>query len=153
MELTTGKKSKMDFDSRVRYLSSVIKRMEGVRDSINVLCDCFLVRANDHDDDPLWHRFYTIQMCSYLVTKRNLDVSAPEGDMVYDLIRDTWLDVKDYMLNSKFGPVSNVDQWFRTIRIDFPVDPFDPDCTFFQDDDFEQLCQKGTKSFDLVKTV
>jgi hypothetical protein len=72
-------------------------------------------------------------MSSYLCCKKNLEVSAPEGDMVHDLIRGVWEDdVKAYMENSKFGPISNVDQWFKTIRIDFPVDPFDPDCAFFR---------------------
>ena len=56
-------------------------------------------------------------------------VNPGEGDhMTDEKIREF---VKDYMENSKFGPISNVDQWFKTIRIDFPVDPFDPACTFF----------------------
>ncbi len=113
--------------------------------SLSMLCDCFLARANDDDDDPLWKKFFQIQMSSYLIAKKNLDVSVPEGDMVHDLIRDSWKEVKDYMENSDFGPISNVDQWFKTIRIDFPLDPFDPDCTFFSKNLF-LLCQKDTKS-------
>ena len=110
----------------------LVKHMKNMRDALLTLCDCFLVRAKDNDDDPLWKRFYNIQMTSYLVSKRNLDVSAPEGDMVHDLIRDTWQSVKSSIQASQFGPISNVDQWFKTIRIDFPVDPFDPECAFFR---------------------
>ena len=113
--------------------------------SLSMLCDCFLARAHDEDEDPLWKRFYRIQMTSYLIAKRNLEVSAPEGDMVHDLIRDCWADVKDYMENSKFGPISNVDQWFKTIRIDFPLDVFDPKCTFFHPDVL-LMCQKDTEN-------
>ncbi len=119
------------FNDRVASISGVIKRMKGMRCALDTLCECFLVRANDDDRDPLWQRFYRIQMCSYLISKKDLSVTPPEGDMVHDLIRDTWLDVRDYMENSMFGPVSNVEQWFKTIHIDFPVDAFDPDCTFF----------------------
>ena len=113
--------------------------------SLSMLCDCFLERAHDDDEDPLWKRFYRIQMSSYLIAKRNLEVSAPEGDMVHDLIRDCWADVKDYMENSKFGPISNVDQWFKTISIDFPLDVFDPKCTFFHPDAL-LMCQKDTEN-------
>ena len=127
----------------------LIRHLEHLRCAMNMLCECFLVRAKDMDEDPLWRRFYRIQMSSYLCAKRNLDVSAPEGDMVHDLIRGVWEDdVKDYMENSKFGPISNVDQWFRTIRIDFPVDPFDPDCAFFNGNAGPlvfSLCQKDTE--------
>ncbi len=135
-------------NERVANISGVLKQMENLRNAIGMLCESFLVRSNDDDQDPMWHRFYRIQMCSYLISKRNLSVSAPEGDMVHDLIRDTWLEVKEYMEKSKFGPISNVDQWFKTIHIDFPVDPCDPECTFF-DQSFSQkiyvLSQNDTK--------
>ena len=116
-----------------KEFNEVLRHLESLRCAMETLCECFLMRAKDNDEDPLWRRFYRIQMSSYLCCKKNLEVSAPEGDMVHDLIRGVWEDdVKDYMENSKFGPISNVDQWFKTIRIDFPVDPFDPECTFFR---------------------
>jgi len=116
-----------------KKFDEVLRHLESLRCAMETLCECFLMRAKDNDEDPLWRRFYRIQMSSYLCCKKNLEVSAPEGDMVHDLIRGVWEDdVKDYMENSKFGPISNVDQWFKTIRIDFPVDPFDPECAFFR---------------------
>ena len=130
--------------------------MKNMRNALLTLCDCFLVRAKDNDEDPLWKRFYSIQMTSYLVSKRNLDVSAPEGDMVHDLIRDTWEDLKKSMQVSQFGPISNVDQWFRNIRIDFPVDPFDPKCTFFRQEIYylsPSVGQNATKKADTAKVV
>lgn len=133
-----------------------LMHMNNMRNALLTLCDCFLVRAKDNDDDPLWKRFYSIQMTSYLVSKRNLDVSAPEGDMVHDLIRDTWQDVKKSMQTSKFGPISNVDQWFKTIRIDFPVDPFDPKCIFFRQEIYylnPSVSQNATKKADAAKAV
>ena len=134
----------------------LVKHMKNMRDALLTLCDCFLVRAKDNDDDPLWKRFYNIQMISYLVSKRNLDVSAPEGDMVHDLIRDTWQSVKSSMQTSQFGPISNVDQWFKTIRIDFPIDPFDPKCTFFHQEIYylsPRMGQNATKKPDAPKAV
>ena len=134
----------------------LVKHMKNMRDALLTLCDCFLVRAKDNDDDPLWKRFYNIQMTSYLVSKRNLNVSAPEGDMVHDLIRDTWQSVKTSMQTSQFGPISNVDQWFKTIRIDFPIDPFDPKCTFFHQEIYylsPAMGQKATKKTDAPKAV
>ena len=77
----------------------VIKHMKNMRDALLTLCDCFLARAHDNDEDPLWKRFYSIQMSSYLISKRNMEVSAPEGDMVHDLIRDTWQNLKDDIEN------------------------------------------------------
>ena len=134
----------------------LVKHMKNMRDALLTLCDCFLVRAKDNDDDPLWKRFYNIQMTSYLVSKRNLDVSAPEGDMVHDLIRDTWQSVKTSMQTSQFGPISNVDQWFKTIRIDFPIDPFDPECTFFHQEIYylsPRMGQNASKKPDTPKTA
>lgn len=134
----------------------VIRCMKTMRDALLTLCDCFLVRAKDNDDDPLWKRFYSIQMSSYLISKRNLEVSAPEGDMVHDLIRDTWQNLKDEIETSQFGPISNVDQWFKTIRIDFPVDPFDEKCTFFHQKIYyfsPSMGQKDTNKDDTSKAV
>ena len=133
-------------------LDAIMHQMMVLSKALSMLCDCFLARAHDEDEDPLWKKFYRIQMSSYLVSKRNLEVSAPEGDMVHDLIRDSWAEVKDYMQNSKFGPVSNVDQWFKTIRIDFPIDVFDPSCTFFRQEVYV-MGQKDTKKEDLGQTV
>lgn len=133
-----------------------IEHMKTMRDALLALCDCFLIRANDKDEDPLWKRFYKIQMSSYLISKHNLEVSPPEGDMVHDLIRDTWEEVKQSMETSKFGPISNVDHWFKTIRIDFPIDPFDQNCTFFRQEIYylsPSMGQNATKKPDAVKTV
>ena len=139
------------------YFYSLVESISG-NTIVPVICirvyrECFLMRAKDNDEDPLWRRFYRIQMSSYLCCKKNLEVSAPEGDMVHDLIRGVWEDdVKDYMENSKFGPVSNVEQWFRTIRIDFPVDPFDPCCSFFRPR-LQLVCQNGTEKQGKAGTV
>ena len=146
-----GGKQKTESDIR-KAVSMSIGMARCLSDAVSILCDCFLARANDMDSDPLWKRFYTVQMCSYLIAKKNLDVSEPEGDMVHDLIRDTWLGIRDYMENSAFGPVSNPDKWFRTIRIDFPVDPFDSCCSFFRGE-LHLVCQNDTDKKAQTKTV
>lgn len=144
MKSHKGNDSFRDYDMHVEHISSMVRRVGMVKAAMDLLCDSFLVRANDSDTDPLWKRFYQIQMTSYIIEKKNLDIAPPEGDMVHDLIRDAWLDVKHYMDESEFGPIKNVDQWFRTIHIDFPVDT--NDTLFFFDDSFEELlCQNDAK--------
>ena len=100
----------------------VLRHMALVRSALCALCDSFLVRSGDSDNDPRWIKFYEIQMSMYLLGKKSLEVSPPEGDMVHDLIRDVWTGVRDYIDKKPFGPVENLDQWFKTIRIDFPID-------------------------------
>ena len=152
--LLKRKSVKMECNSDID--NELLLHMKNMRNALLTLCDCFLVRARDNDEDPLWKRFYSIQMTSYLVSKRNLDVSAPEGDMVHDLIRDTWQELKKSMQTSQFGTISNVDQWFKTIRIDFPIDPFDPKCTFFRQEIYylnPSVGQNATKKPDTAKAV
>ena len=144
VQMKNGSDETMSTTNKCNDRELILRHMEALGRSLGILCDCFLARANDNDDDPLWKKFYRTQMCCYLIAKKDLKVTEPEGDMVHDLIRDCWADVKDYMENSAFGPVSNVDQWFKTIRIDFPLDIFDPDCTFFRQDVFS-MCQKDTE--------
>jgi len=100
----------------------VIKRASMVKAALCALCDSFLVRSGDRDDDPRWIRFYEIQMSSYLLCKKKLEVTPPEGDMVHDLIKDVWSGVREYMDKTPFGPIENMDKWFGTIQIDFPID-------------------------------
>ena len=118
MKLTT----KLNEKKVEKQRALVLKRMGLVRSALFALCDSFLVRAGDDDNDPMWIKFYEIQMSIYLLGKKNLEVTPPEGDMVHDLIKDVWTDVKAYMEKSPFGPIENVDQWFKTIQIDFPWD-------------------------------
>lgn len=141
-----------DFDAHVKQISCMVRRVGIVKAAMDLLCDSFLARANDNDIDPLWKRFYHVQMTSYIIEKKNIEITPPEGDMVHDLIRDAWIDVKDYMENSKFGPIENLDQWFKTIHIDFPVD--ENDTLSFFDDAFEtMLCQNDAKKGDLHLSV
>ena len=118
MKLTT----KLNEKKVEKQRALVLKRMGLVGSALFALCDSFLVRAGDDDNDPMWIKFYEIQMSIYLLGKKNLEVTPPEGDMVHDLIKDVWTDVKAYMEKSPFGPIENVDQWFKTIQIDFPWD-------------------------------
>lgn len=139
MKKLTGEK-----DKRIEQLSSMVLRVGMIRTALDVLCESFLVRAKDFDEDPLWKSFYHIQMSSYIIRKKSLEIAAPEGDMIHDLIKDAWTEVKSYMDNSAFGPVQNVENWFRTIRIDFPVDLNDP--IFVTEQSCEnKVCQNDTK--------
>ena len=87
-----------------------------------ILCDAFMVRCHDFDQDPLWKLFYETQLDMYLHYKKRCTLSNPEGDMIHDLIRTTWEELRDEMENSIFEIV-NPRQWFSTIHIDFPLSP------------------------------
>lgn len=125
--------------------ASATKQLQSLTLRLADLCTCFLLRAHDSDPDPLWHTFYNIQMTSYLIAKRNLAISNPEGDMVHDLIRDTWLQLRSTLKSSKFYKSTNPEQLFKTIQIDFPLDPFDLECTFCTKKVY-LLCQNDTKN-------
>lgn len=92
-------------------------------DALACLCNSFFIRSNSEDFDPLWMDFYKIQMSIYILGKKNLKISLPEGDMVYDLIRDKWEEIVEDLTNSPFGPIKNPHEWFKTIQIDFPFVP------------------------------
>mgnify|MGYP004449211057 FL=1 len=100
----------------------IIRQVEMMRTTMDILCDSFLLRAHDCDDDPLWDCFFHTKMKAYFVAQNRLDISVPEGDMIHDLIRDAWIDVKNYINEQRFGKIANMEQWFRTIRLDFPID-------------------------------
>ncbi len=82
-----------------------------------------LAVMSDDDSDPLWHRFYRIQMAQYLLGQKNLQFDLEPVQIVYNLIQQNWAALKEYMDNSLL-PVKNFDNVFKMISIDFPVDRF-----------------------------
>ena len=82
-----------------------------------------LAIMDDEDSDPLWHRFYRIQMANYLLGQDNFRFDLGPVTVVYNMISDSWLKLKDYMDNSSL-PVRDFDNVFKMVTIDFPVDRF-----------------------------
>jgi hypothetical protein len=59
--------------------------------------DAFLVRGCEFssDKDYEWKKFHDIQFAIYLLGKKRLCVSLSEGDMIHDLIRMKWEELKN----------------------------------------------------------
>ena len=101
-------------------LGFTFKNNNNCIDALSCFCITFLIRGDIRDNNPLWIDFYKIQMSLYILGKENMRLSLPEGDMVYNLIRDKWIEILDEVDNSPFGPIQNIHEWFKTVQIDFP---------------------------------
>lgn len=92
--------------------------------SIAELLDCYsrlvLAAVEDDHEDPLWERFYTIQMAGWILTRRNLHFVMQDAINAYSLISKTWEDLDRYMQNSLL-PVKNFDNVFKMVRIPFDI--------------------------------
>ncbi|MFA6688542.1 MAG: hypothetical protein ACOX6K_03605 [Sphaerochaetaceae bacterium] len=87
--------------------------------------DAFLVRGCEFssDKDYEWKKFHDIQFAIYLLGKKRLCVSLSEGDMIHDLIRMKWEELKNAIAHSEFSfEPDNTGAWYRTVEIDFPWD-------------------------------
>lgn len=133
------------YNDDIDRLSSMVHKVGMVRAALDMLCESFLVRCGDPDEDPLWKAFFRIQMSAYMRAKRSFDMERTECDMIHDLIRDTWTEVKLYMDSSSFGPIENPEQWFRTIEITFPVDDLEMEK--------HKMCQNDAKTRQFLRIV
>jgi len=88
---------------------------------LNSYSKLILAIEDDCNFDPLWRRFYQIQMHMYLLSKKNFEFKIDEAEQVYDLIVRSWTDLKSYVDNPVFN-ISNIDNIFKNTIIDFPID-------------------------------
>ncbi len=85
--------------------------------------DAFFVRGHEPDCccDNEWKRFHDIQFSIYLLGKKRLCISLPEGDMIHDIIHMKWLEIQQDLQHSPFGfATENTSEWYKTVKIDFP---------------------------------
>lgn len=85
---------------------------------IDEYSDLILAIENDENEDPLWQRFYQIQMAIYLLTHYQPSIHLSHARDAYHKIYKTWDDLNNYLSNPKI-PVNNIDNLFKTIHIDF----------------------------------
>lgn len=90
--------------------------------ALKCFCDAFLVRAVEPDVSQDWLAFYDVQFSSYLLGKRRLDCGFPEGDMIYQLIRDAWIGFKEQLSSSDLGMCRNLPELAKSVEIDFPFE-------------------------------
>lgn len=73
---------------------------------------------DDENYDPLWLRFYQIQMASFILGSMDMDFSLKRAMTAYDRICSKWEELDSY-LKSSCIPVCNYDNLFSSILIDF----------------------------------
>lgn len=92
------------------------------RQAARSFADAFYLRSVDEGFFDLeYATFYRYQFAVYLSGKRVMNVSLAEGDMIADLIRATYEDMREAMLNSPFN-LDEMGEWnlLKEVRIDFP---------------------------------
>ena len=84
-------------------------------------CNLFLQRAKLDCQDFLMTGFFHDQIIEYLHQKNTQFLTAPEVDMICDLIEDTWNDLQEYIETAAVGAIANISNLLKTIHIDFPT--------------------------------
>ncbi|MCY1152151.1 MAG: hypothetical protein PQJ49_07170 [Sphaerochaetaceae bacterium] len=89
---------------------------------LDCYCDTFLLRNTELEslnDDFL--EFFKIQFIIYLLGKKKIKVALSEGDMVYDLIEDSFRQLKEEIESSPFAILDkNRRSFYKSVEIDFP---------------------------------
>ncbi len=89
---------------------------------LDCYCDTFLLRNTELEllnDDFL--EFFKIQFIIYLLGKKKIKVALSEGDMIYDLIEDSFKQLKEEIESSPFTILDeNRRSFYKSVEIDFP---------------------------------
>lgn len=99
-----------------------LARERNLRQAARTFADAFYLRSVDEGFFDLeYATFYRYQFAVYLSGKRFMDVSLSEGDMIADLIRSVYEEMREAMLESPFN-LDEMGEWnlLKEVRIDFP---------------------------------
>ena len=109
------------------------KAKDGAKKEARKLYTCaFYLRCTDEEtNNPSFSSFFAYQFCRYLSLKKRIIMSLPEGDMISDLIKSTYLDLSDEIENSMFQ-ITEEGRYaiLKNARITFPGQN-DPKCSSF----------------------
>ncbi|WP_148228990.1 hypothetical protein [Parasphaerochaeta coccoides] len=113
-------------DEAVTWLYKIGKSFARMGDIVNAarfLSDAFFLRGRRCLSGTIsdWKLFHDVQFSMYLMGRKNMMISLPEGDMVHDLIEQRWNLLQEENQCSEF-PFLCTDKkaWYSTIIIDFP---------------------------------
>lgn len=73
---------------------------------------------DDDNNDPLWLRFYQIQMASFILGSKSVDLELQNALKAYDLILDAWQGLEE-TIEESIIPIKNYDNIFKEVFIDF----------------------------------
>jgi len=104
-----------------KLANSFLDQKELVK-GLDCICDTFLLRNVDIttlNDEFL--EFFKIQFIVYLLGKKKIKVALSEGDMIFDLIEDTFKNIEEDLKESPFKiKDENRRTFYKTVEIDFP---------------------------------
>lgn len=123
----------------------VLSRIGDVGGAIRCFHDTFILRdiSEEVRTSYQWREFHNTQMAIYILGKRKKTLfSIAEGDMIHDLIKHRWFQLRRELDNSEI-PFSGKDMrvWYRTVKIDFPWEIEDVEDLFVSqlDQDYDSL--------------
>ena len=99
-------------------------------EALHCMVEAFMARCGEmHSPDPLWLDFYQRQFKRYLVGKRRLCCSLPEGDMIHDYLRDCYEQILSDLQSSEIPFKGDMVAFLDSRNVDFPyveidIEPF-----------------------------
>ncbi len=90
--------------------------------AVKLFINTFYLRATEENTIDLeFHDFFVYQFSTYLKGKKRFRVSLPEGDMIADLIKATYDEFQEQVLDSPFN-IGEENLWtlLKNVKIDFP---------------------------------
>ena len=120
------------------YNRANTNRLNGhTEDAINDYCNAFLDRLEILSDPVEFIFFYKNQLLRYLNLKKKVFLSLPEGDMVSDLIKESYDEFVTDMASSPFCTTEKGRQrLLMNMKIVFPVQ------NDTEEDDFDFIVSK-----------
>ncbi|MGD1820807.1 MAG: hypothetical protein ACPKOI_13160 [Pleomorphochaeta sp.] len=89
---------------------------------LDCFCDTFLLRNMELESiNDEFLEFFKIQFIIYLLGKKRIKIALSEGDMIFDLIEDTFKELKKDIEDSPFMiQKENMRSFYKNVEIDFP---------------------------------
>ena len=89
---------------------------------LECFCDTFLLRNMELESiNDEFLEFFKIQFIIYLLGKKRIKIALSEGDMIFDLIEDTFKELKKDIEDSPFMiQKENMRSFYKNVEIDFP---------------------------------
>lgn len=89
---------------------------------LDCFCDTFLLRNMELESiNDEFLEFFKIQFIIYLLGKKRIKIALSEGDMIFDLIEDTFKELKKDIEDSPFMiHKENMRSFYKNVEIDFP---------------------------------
>ncbi len=94
---------------------------------LDCFCDTFLLRNIELESlNDEFLEFFKIQFIIYLLGKKKIKIALSEGDMIFDLIEDSFNEIREDIADSPFIILNeNKRDFYKTVEIDFPWMVFD----------------------------